>query len=261
MEAREELKKKLADDALKGKTSQTKTPEEQAEEDAELETRASRAPIPKTFEGKEKKAREDLAKSYDARFKRLLDTEPLEPVATFLNAITSIYDPHTLYLPPNEKESFDIQMSGSLEGIGAVLSEDEHYIRVVEVVPGGPSWKQGDLEASDLILAVEQEGKESVDIADMRINKVVQMIRGKKGSKVTLTVEKADGSVKTIQITRDIVSIEATYARAAFIKTKNMPAKIGYVYLPSFYGSTRSCLLYTSPSPRDATLSRMPSSA
>jgi len=173
--------------------------------------------IPPTPEGRETKAREELAKSYAGRFSRLARIEPLDPAETFLNAVTSIYDPHTLYMAPADKENFDIEMTGSLEGIGAVLSEDDHYIVIREIVPGGASWRQGKLKAGDLILAVRQAGADPVDVSDMRLTEVVQMIRGPKGTIVTLTVKKPDSRVESVAITRDVVEIEAAYARGAMI--------------------------------------------
>ena len=147
--------------------------------------------------------------------------------------------PHTLYLAPEQQEDFDIQISGSLEGIGAVLSEDDHYIQVREVVPGGAAWREGALEAGDLIMAVKQTDKEPVDVSDMRINDVVKMIRGPKGSVVTLTVKKPDERVAMIAITRDLVVVEDAYARGALLEAPKRPP-VGYIYLPSFYGNTRS---------------------
>ncbi|RMH36307.1 MAG: tail-specific protease, partial [Deltaproteobacteria bacterium] len=196
--------------------------------------------IPKTPEERERKAREDLAKSFAGRFKRLAQVDPLEPAEMFLNSVTEAYDPHTQYLAPADKEDFDIAMSGSLEGIGALLVEDDHYIRVQELVPGGPSWRQGKLQAGDLILAVAQ-GKdgEPVDVADMRIKEVVKMIRGPKGTVVTLTVKKPDDTIQVISITRDVIEIEAAYARGAVLDRGDGSPPIGYIALPSFYGDTR----------------------
>ncbi len=212
---------------------------EDAPEGEDGETATPIGEIPKTLEGKEKKAREALAVRYSARFKRLEDLDPLEPAELFINAVTSTYDPHTLYLAPAEKENFDIQMSGSLEGIGAVLAEHDHYIVVREVVPGGASSRQGHLEAGDVILAVAQKGEEAVDVADMPINKVVQQIRGPKGTVVTLTVKKPDNSIKTIAITRDVVVIEDSYARGAVLDLGDGHEAMGYIYLPSFYGEMK----------------------
>ncbi len=194
------------------------------------------AKIPNDEAGRIAKAQGDLQKSYSARFVRLMDVDALTPAANFINAITNSFDPHTVYMPPTEKENFDISMSGSLIGIGAVLVEQDHFIGVNEVVVGGAAWKQGDLEAGDLILAVAQEGAEAVDVGDMKINKVVHMIRGKKGTTVSLTVEKEDKSIKTISIVREKVSLKESYARGAIIEGKGKP--VGYIYLPSFYGQT-----------------------
>jgi carboxyl-terminal processing protease len=196
-------------------------------------------PPPATLEGKEAKAREEMRTSYEARFKRLLDIDALDPAQRFLNAFASVFDPHTLYLPPADKANFDISMSGSLEGIGAALGVKDHFIEVRELVPGGASWRQGKLEAGDLILAVAQHRKKPVDVTDMPIDKVVQKIRGKKGTVVTLTVKKPDGRVTDISITRDVVVIEAAYARGAVLDLGASSDPVGYINLPSFYGSTR----------------------
>src|SRR5690606_7348493 len=117
---------------------------------------------------------------------------------------------------------------------GATLSERDGYIRVVSIVPGSPSGKQGDLQPNDLIQKVTQENGEPVDIADMRLDEAVQLIRGPKGTKVTLTVKKVDGTITNITITRDVVQLEEQYARSAIF---NSPDKgyIGYIYLPQFY--------------------------
>ncbi len=205
--------------------------------------------IPPTFEGREEKARKELATRYASRFTRWADMEPLEPANQFINAVTSVYDPHTNYLAPAEKENFDITMTGTLEGIGAALGEEDHLIAVKELVPGGASWQQGKLEAGDLILAVAQEKEEPVDITDMPIDKVVKMIRGPKGTVVTLTVKKADGHIETISITRDVIKIEASYARGAVLALGKKKDKVGYIYLPGFYGDTRG----GSPDERNAT--------
>lgn len=193
------------------------------------------AEIPTSFPDKEKKAREELAETYSARFRRLRKSEPLEPAERFLNAICAAYDPHTQYLAPAAKANFDINMTGSLEGIGAVLSESDHFISVRELVPGGASWRQGELEAGDLILAVAQQDGEPVDVADMPINDVVKMIRGRRGTRVKLTVQKPDKRVRAIEIERDVVEIEEAFARGAVLQGAG--AELGYIELPSFYGS------------------------
>jgi carboxyl-terminal processing protease len=193
--------------------------------------------IPTTAEGREQKARQEIATRFETRFTRLATPDPLDPAESFLNAISAAYDPHTQYLAPAEKENLDIALSGTLEGIGAVLGEKDHYIVVEELVPGGASWREGHLGAGDLIIAVAQEGKSAVDVTDMPIDKVVKMIRGPRGTVVILTVKKPEGNIETISITRDVVQVEATYARGAVL---NLPKKdgLGYVHLPGFYGET-----------------------
>jgi carboxyl-terminal processing protease len=191
--------------------------------------------IPTTFEGRRDRVQKELATQYTTQFARLGSADTLEPARAFLNALNAVYDPHTSYLPPADEADFDIAISGRLEGIGATLREQDHYILVYDVVPGGAAWQQGKLEIGDVIQAVAQEGKPPVDLTDMPIGKVVSMIRGPKGTVVVLTVKKPDGSIKTISITRDVIQIEAAYARGAVLKTKTS-GEVGYVHLPSFYG-------------------------
>jgi carboxyl-terminal processing protease len=195
--------------------------------------------IPKTPEGREAKAREDLAKTYSGRFARLRTPAKLDAAADVVNAVSAALDPHTLYLPPSDKANFDIQMSGSLEGIGAVLRERDHYIEIVELVPGGAAWRQGGVAQGDLILAVAADGKEPIDVVDMRIDEVVKMIRGPKNTRVTLRVQKPAGTEDSVTITRDKVVLEEAYAKGAVLSKKGRK-DVGYIHLPSFYGGRGS---------------------
>ena len=126
-------------------------------------------------------------------------------------------------------------MSGQLEGIGASLQEKDGYIRVAAIVPGSPSWKQGQLKEGDLIIKVAQGKDEPIDVVDMRLDNAVKLIRGKKGTEVRLTVKKPDNNITTISIIRDIVIIEETFAKSMILEVPNSNKKIGYLYLPSFY--------------------------
>jgi carboxyl-terminal processing protease len=164
---------------------------------------------------------------------------PLDAASELVNAVSAGLDPHTNYLPPADKANFDIRMSGSLEGIGAVLREKDHLIEIVEIVPGGASWRHGGLQQGDLILSVQQEKQDPVDVFDMRIDEVVKMIRGPKGTVVRLRVQKPTGQEQTIAITRDVVVIEESYAKAALVQQKGKPL-MGYIHLPSFYGGRGS---------------------
>ena len=206
-------------------------------DDAKREAAAEKAlgEIPPTFEGRRDKVQKEIAGQYATQFTRLASSDKLEAAQTFINALNAVYDPHTNYLPPAEEADFDIAITGKLEGIGATLREQDHYILVNDLVPGGAAFQQGKLEVGDLIMAVAQENKPPVDVTDMPIGKVVSMIRGPKGTVVILTVKKPDGTIQTISITRDLVRIEATYARGAILKTKTN-GDVGYVHLPGFYG-------------------------
>jgi len=236
MEDRLAVQKKAADAKAKGKGkgkgSGSATPgDDEDDEDKSMPV----SQIPTTREARDAKARTDLAKMYSGRFARLRTPGPLDAAADVINAVTSVLDPHTTYLPPADKANFDIRMTGSLEGIGAVLRERDHYIEITDLVPGGASWRNGKLGVGDLILAVQQDGKDPVDVVDMRIDDVVKMIRGPKGTVVRLRVQKPTGVEDTVSITRDVVVIEEAYARGAVLTPKRGPA-YGYIHLPSFYG-------------------------
>ncbi len=196
------------------------------------------AEIPKkSMEELEKEAREATLKSYDDLFGRLQKVKRSDRFGDFLNAISAMYDPHTEYFAPIEKQNFDIRFSGRLEGIGATLQTQGEYTKVSSIVVGGPAWKGKELQENDLILKVAQgTDGEFQDIGGMVVNDVVQLVRGKKGTIVRLQVKKVDGSVKMIQIVRDLVQIEDTYVRSLLLDSPN-GEKAGYIYLPSFYAS------------------------
>lgn len=188
---------------------------------------------PSDYKELEAKAREKVLTTHEDWFNRMKKIDREDRFSMFVNSITAAYDPHTNYFPPQDKEAFDISMSGRLEGIGARLQEDGKYIKVVSIVPGSPCWKQGDLEVGDKITAVAQGEDEPVDASDMPIDDVVSMIRGNKGTEVRLTVKKRDNSLKVVPIVRDIVVMEESYAKSAILKQGKQ--KIGFIHLPKFY--------------------------
>ena len=194
---------------------------------------------PVSQDSMERKARKSVLKSHRDWYKRLKKMDRKDRLSVYVNSITAVYDPHTNYFPPADKENFDIQMSGQLEGIGAQLQEKDGYIKITNIIPGGPSSLQGELQANDLIIKVKQENEEPVNIVDWRIDDAVKLIRGKKGTKVTLTVRRPDGSEKDITITRDVVVLEESYAKSLIIND-NDNVKTGYIYLPSFYADFRN---------------------
>jgi carboxyl-terminal processing protease len=182
-----------------------------------------------------KKAIKAIDKKYKKMFDRVLTEEFNDYIEDFFNAIGNIYDPHTMYFSPQKKEDFDIDISGQLEGIGAVLSEDGSYIKVVKVIPGGAAWKQKGLEIDDVILLVTQDSGEVTDLVDMRVGDAVRYIRGPKGSVVKLTVKKVDGSIKVVPIKRDVVVIEESFAKSSVLEHKKLGLKVGYIHVPKFY--------------------------
>lgn len=188
---------------------------------------------PATYEELEQQAREKVLKTHDDWFARMVKTDREDRFSLYVNSVAGAYDPHTNYFPPQDKENFDISMSGRLEGIGARLQEDGKYVKVVDIVAGSPCWKQGELEVGDKITAVAQGKAEAVDATDMPIDDVVSMIRGEKGSEVRLTVKKRDNSLKIIPIIRDIVEMEESYAKSAILEKDGK--KIGFIHLPKFY--------------------------
>ncbi|MHA6247089.1 carboxy terminal-processing peptidase [Pontibacter sp. CAU 1760] len=180
----------------------------------------------------EKEAREKVKKTYDDLYSRLAKVNNEDRRSTYINAITNVYDPHTGYFPPKDKDNFDIEFTGRLEGIGASLQEKDGEIKVMEIVPGSPSYLQGDLKPGDAIQRVAQGNGEPVLIEGMRLDDAIQLIRGKKGTEVRLTVKKPDGSTKVIPIVRDVIVLDEGYAQSAII---NDGKKIGYIKLPGFY--------------------------
>ncbi len=191
--------------------------------------------VGKTDEELEAEAREDVLEMFDRWFDRLNRLDREDRMSNYLNAITSVFDPHTNYYKPIDKENFDIRFSGRLEGIGARLMTEGDYTQVSEVVVGGPAWKGRELEENDIIIKVAQDGEEPVDIKGMVLDDVVQLIRGAKGTVVNLTIEKVDGTQIEISITRDIVILDERFARSLIMDGAATGESIGYIYLPSFY--------------------------
>ncbi|PLX76955.1 MAG: tail-specific protease [Desulfuromonas sp.] len=182
---------------------------------------------------RKKEAREKIAKSYRDLFSRLLKNTEQDYFNSYIDAVSRAYDPHTNYMPPKDKEDFDIHMRGSLEGIGATLREEDGYIKVIRVIPGSAAARQGELESEDFILKVAQGADEPVDIVDMRLRDAVSLIRGKKGTEVRLTIKKPDARIVVIPIVRDVVQIEETFVKGTVLEKNNL--KFGYIKIPSFY--------------------------
>ena len=188
----------------------------------------------KSFETLEKEVRENSLKSLNEYFDFIeKELERDDWFAIFLNSIVERFDPHTFYFSPDDKEKFDVSMSGTFQGIGARLQKKESGVEVSELISGGPAWRGKELEAGDLILKVAQGKEEPLDIAGMRLDDVVKKIKGPKGTEVRLTVKKVDGTIKVISIIRDEVETEETFAKSSVVEKDGK--KYGIIYLPKFY--------------------------
>ncbi|MDO5090436.1 MAG: carboxy terminal-processing peptidase [Cardiobacteriaceae bacterium] len=188
----------------------------------------------------EEKARETLIKRYESALKRNNQFTMNDLFDVYTNVFTERFDPHSNYLSPKNSENFDIHMKLELEGIGAVLSSKDEKITIRELTPGGPAFKSGQLKIKDQILGVAQ-GKdgEMVDIVGWRLDKAVELIRGKKGTLVRLLVEPANGTAppREIILERDTIALEeqAASAHVETLEQNGRTLRIGVIDLPSFY--------------------------
>jgi carboxyl-terminal processing protease len=176
-----------------------------------------------------------VERNFQRSFSRMIREDKLDRVSLYLGTVANATDPHTEYFKPQAREDFNMAMSGTLEGIGASLREEDGYIKVVAIIPGSASWRQKQLKAEDKILKVAQGKEEPVDLAEATVNEAVKLIRGRKGTEVRLTVQKPDGQIKVISIVRDVVVLEESYAKSALLTSPDSRLKVGYITLPSFY--------------------------
>ena len=193
--------------------------------------------------GKETKdIQELLTKRYKNQLARLKQTRGEDVFQTYINAFATTYDPHTTYLSPDNAENFDINMSLSLEGIGAVLQSDNEHVKVVRLVPAGPAEKSKQIAPADKIVGVAQGNDEMVDVIGWRLDEVVKLIRGPKGSVVRLEVIPAsnapnDQTSKIVSITREAVKLEEQAAKKSILNLKQdgKDYKLGVIEIPAFY--------------------------
>ncbi|MDQ4426169.1 carboxy terminal-processing peptidase [Thalassolituus sp.] len=181
-----------------------------------------------------------LAKRYQNQLNRVHQSRPVDAYQTFMNAVTRTFDPHTQYFSPRNSENFNINMSLSLQGIGAVLQTEDEHTKVVRLVPGGPAFKAGNLEPEDKIIGVAQGDEEMVDVIGWRLDEVVDLIRGPKSSTVRLEIlsgAAATAEPKTIAIVRDEVKLEEQSAQKEVIEIQDGKdtRRIGVIDIPTFY--------------------------
>ncbi|MBL4783171.1 MAG: carboxy terminal-processing peptidase [Porticoccaceae bacterium] len=186
-------------------------------------------------------ARELLRKRYANQIKQLGQQDADDAVQNFINVMAGLYDPHTSYLAPRTLENFNISMSLSLEGIGAVLQIEDEFTKIVRIVPGGPADKQGVLAAEDKIIGVAQDDATMVDVIGWRLDDVVDLIRGKKDSRVRLEIipGTSEGGDKTtvVAIIRDKVKLEEQAAKSEIIDLEQGDDgfRVGVITIPAFY--------------------------
>jgi carboxyl-terminal processing protease len=212
--------------------------EEEIEIDNDLESDESDESL--TLDEKIEKSKSEIQETYDRWFKRMLGLKRSHRFEAYVSSVANYFDPHTDYFSPKEKEDFDINMGGKIQGIGARLQQDGDYIKVVSIVPGGPAWKGKELEENDLIMKVAQKGEDPVDITGMFVDEVVQLIRGKEGTVVILTVKKQDGLIQNIEIEREEVILDESFARSLIIDIPGVIENVAYIRLPKFYSSFES---------------------
>ncbi len=185
--------------------------------------------------------RERLLRRYQSISKRMHQTDSNELLEMFLTSITSSFDPHSTYMAPVSSKNFDIVISLNLQGIGAQLKLTDGYTVIDKLIPGGPADKNGQLKAGDRVVSVGQgDSGDFVDVLDMKLNDVVEKIRGKKGTTVRLVVmPEAGGATKTVKIVRDQIELKDSEASGTIIedgkKPDGSPYKLGIINLPSFY--------------------------
>lgn len=183
-----------------------------------------------------------LSKRYNNQLKRLKQISSEDVFQTYINAFASSYDPHTEYMSPETAENFDINMSLSLEGIGAVLQSDNDYVKIVRLVPAGPAAKSKQIAPADRIVSVSQDNGEMVDVIGLRLDEVVKKIRGPKGSKVELEIIPAsnapgDLTTKKVTLVRDAIKLEDQAAKKSVLTLDHQGKshKVGIIDLPTFY--------------------------
>ncbi|MBN7770106.1 carboxy terminal-processing peptidase [Marinobacter daepoensis] len=204
--------------------------------------RIKNAVLAQRLNGAEDEAIEEtLRRRYEGQLKRAYQARSEDAFQAYMNAFTGMWDPHTSYFSPRTSENFNINMSLSLEGIGAVLQSDNEYTKVVRLVPGGPASKQGQLQPADRIVSVTQENEEPVNVIGWRLDEVVDLIRGPRNSSVTLEVIPANASDETItraiSIKRDEVKLEEQSASKDVIELERQGEtyRIGVINIPTFY--------------------------
>ncbi|MDA9335678.1 carboxy terminal-processing peptidase [Flavobacteriaceae bacterium] len=190
--------------------------------------------VSKSLATLESEARASILKTMSENASVYDDLRRDDWMSMYINAIAEEFDPHTFYFAPNDKDTFDAQMSGKYEGIGARLQKRMDEIFITELISGGSAWRQNKLEVGDVIMKVRQEDEtEAVNVVGMRLSDAVKLIKGPKGTNVILTLKKVDGTIEDLKIPRDEIELEETYAKSTIVKKEG--STFGVINLPKFY--------------------------
>ncbi len=205
-----------------------------------------------------------LTRRYDQVLRNMREQTSEDVIKMFLSTLAQTYDPHSEYMSRSELENFSINMRLSLVGIGAVLHSEEGYAKIMELVPGGPASKEGSLKVGDRVIGVAQGEKDFVETIDMKLDKVVEMIRGKKDTIVRLQVIPVSATDpaarKIIEIKRDEIKLKEQEAKAEIIERPQADGsvqRLGWIMLPSFYADMEHSGSATAKSTTQATCSRL----
>ncbi|WP_341665339.1 carboxy terminal-processing peptidase, partial [Blattabacterium cuenoti] len=187
------------------------------------------------FFNEKKRAQKKVEEYIQEYFRKIKIKKESDWFSIYVNVITSQYDPHTNYFSPKEKEIFDLNISGQTEGIGVELQDDKGFPTVVKLISGGPAWKNKKIEIGDRIIRVAKNvNSESKNIVGMLLENSIRLIKGKKGSKVKLTIQKKNGFIEEVILTREIIEKKEIFAKSVIILDKN-DDKYGLICLPEFY--------------------------
>ena len=187
-----------------------------------------------TPQQKQAKATDEVKDLLTSMFKRYDKRKKMDWFSVYMNAYTEVFDPHTNYFSPQDKEDFDVSFKGKVIGIGATIQENKGKILIGTLVVGAPAWKSKQISEGDEILKVQsKKGEEPINVSGMLVDEAVRFIRGEKGTEVVLTLRKKDGSIKEVKMIREEVAIEDTFARSIIVNTPN-GKKYGFINLPSF---------------------------
>ncbi|WP_185850508.1 carboxy terminal-processing peptidase [Blattabacterium cuenoti] len=186
------------------------------------------------FFNAEKESRKKIKEYVEEYFRKLKMIKKSDWFSIYVNTIISQYDPHTNYFSPKEKEIFNLSVSGQTEGIGIELKDEKGYAIVVNIVIGSPAWKSKKIDVGDKIIKVSKDLNSEENIVGMLLENSIRLIKGKKGTKVKLTIQKKNGSIEEVILTRDIVEKKEIFAKSALI-LDNKKYKYGLIFLPEFY--------------------------